>query len=222
MTHHVWDDLLSDRDKNVITAAGYETRGASSWESRGLGESPAILVIDMQRITVGDNVPILDAIEKSRISMGAVAWDALDHIQSFLSFGRERDIPVIYTRVIPQSYSDPSHPDLSIVDEVAPEPEDDIVEKNYASAFYGTDLLTILVSHCIDSLVVLGNTTSGCLRATVVDAQQHGFNVILPQECTFDRIEASHKIGLLDMWMKYAKVLELDEAMDLVDRMVTE
>lgn len=221
MTRYVWDDLLSERDKDVIKAAGYEERGASSWESRGEGDSPALLVIDMQRLTVGNDVPILDAIEESRIAMGEVAWDALEHITSVLSFARDRETPVIYTRVVPQSYDDPSHPDLSIVDEVAPRPEDDIVDKNYASAFYGTDLLTILVSQGIDSLVVVGNTTSGCLRATVVDAQQHGFNVILPQECTFDRIEASHKIGLLDMWMKYANVVEVEEAKTLIDRMVS-
>jgi nicotinamidase-related amidase len=60
-------------------------------------------------------------------------------------------------------------------------------------------------------VIVVGNSTSGCVRATTVDAQQHGFDVIVPQECIFDRIEASHKIGLLDMWMKYAEVQEREE-----------
>jgi nicotinamidase-related amidase len=117
----------------------------------------------------------------------------------------------LYTRVVPSSYDDPDHEDLDIVDPVAPEPDDAVIDKSYASAFYGTDLLSRLVRGDHDSVIVVGNSTSGCVRATTVDAQQHGFDVIVPQECIFDRIEASHKIGLLDMWMKYAEVQEREE-----------
>jgi alkanesulfonate monooxygenase SsuD/methylene tetrahydromethanopterin reductase-like flavin-dependent oxidoreductase (luciferase family)/nicotinamidase-related amidase len=211
MTEHIWDDLLSEQDERVITKAGYDEAGASSWESRGLGENPMVLVIDMQRLVVGENVPILEAVEDYRTAMGEIAWEAIDHIEPFLSFVRERGLPVTYTRVIPSSYDDPDHEDLAIVDPVAPEPEDTVIDKSYASAFYGTDLLSRLVRDDHDSVIIVGNSTSGCVRATSVDAQQHGFDVILPQECLFDRIEASHKIGLLDLWMKYAEVQERSE-----------
>jgi nicotinamidase-related amidase len=211
MTRHVWEDLLTERDKRVIRKAGYDEAGASSWDSRGLGTDPAVLVIDMQRLVVGENEPILDAIEDYRTAMGEVAWDAIDHIAPFLEFAREEGLPVMYTRVVPSSYDDPDHPDLDIVEPVAPEEGEVVIDKSYASAFYGTDLLSRLVRGGHDSVIVVGNSTSGCVRATSIDAQQNGFDVLLPQECLFDRIEASHKIALLDLWMKYAEVLEREE-----------
>lgn len=211
MTEHVWTDLLTERDERVISKAGYDQGGASSWETRQLGDSPLVLVVDMQRLIVGDDEPILDAVESHRTAMGEIAWDAIDRIAPFLSTARDHDVPVAYTRLVPAAYDDPDHEDLEIVDPVAPEPGDPVIDKSYASAFYGTDLVSRLVRRDVDTLVVVGNSTSGCVRATVVDAQQRGFDVALPQECLFDRIEASHKIALLDMWMKYASVLEREE-----------
>jgi hypothetical protein len=64
MTTHIWEDLLSERDRQVIEKAGYSEAGASSWDSRGAGTSPAVLVIDMQRLVVGEDVPVLEAIEE--------------------------------------------------------------------------------------------------------------------------------------------------------------
>lgn len=211
MTERIWDDLLSEQDKQVIEKAGYDKEGASSWESRGLGENPMILVIDMQELIVGDDVPILQAVEKHRTAMGEIAWRAIDHMAPFLGFARDNGIPITYTKVVPSSYEDATHPDLDIVEPVAPTEEDTVIEKSYASAFYGTDLLSRLIRQEIDTVVIVGNSTSGCVRATAVDAQSNGFNVVLAQECIFDRIQASHKIGLLDLWMKYAEVLEVDE-----------
>jgi nicotinamidase-related amidase len=222
MTNRIWEDLLSEEDKQVINKAGYDKEGASSWESRGVGDSPVVLVIDMQNITIGDNIPLLEAIEETRTAMGEVAWNAIDHIQPFLEFSRDRDIPVMYTRVIPSSYDDPDHEDLQIPASVAPEEGEAVIDKSYASAFYGTDLLSRLIRQDADTVVIVGNSTSGCVRATAIDAQQHGFNVVLPQECIFDRIEASHKIGLMDLWMKYAEVLEREEVEDYIEEMGVE
>jgi nicotinamidase-related amidase len=218
MTQRIWEDLLSEQDKQVITKAGYDKEGASSWDSRGMGTNPMVLVIDMQRLVVGEDEPILDAIDDYRTAMGEIAWEAIDHIEPFLEFARDQGLPVTYTRVIPSSYDDPEHEDLAIVEPVAPEAGEAVVDKSYASAFYGTDLLSRLVRGDHDSIIIVGNSTSGCVRATAIDAQQHGFDVILPQECLFDRIEASHKIGLLDLWMKYAEVQELEEVEEYVEQ----
>lgn len=212
MTAHIWDDLLSEQDRQVITKAGYDEEGASSWESRGLGENPMVLVIDMQRLVVGEDVPILEAIEEYRTAMGEIAWDAIDHIEPFLAVAREHGVPVSYTRVVPSSYDDPDHADLDIVEPVAPREGETVIDKSYASAFYGTDLLSRLVRGDHDSVIIVGNSTSGCVRATAIDAQQNGFDVILPQECLFDRVQASHKVALLDLWMKYAEVMERADA----------
>lgn len=216
MTERIWEDLLSEQDRQVISKAGYDEEGASSWESRGLGENPLVLVIDMQRLIVGDDVPILDAIEEYRTAMGEIAWDALDHIQPFLTHARDQGVPITYTRVVPSSYDNADHEDLDIAEPIAPADGDTVIDKSYASAFYGTDLLSRLVRRDVDTLIIVGNSTSGCVRATAVDAKQHGFDVVLPQECIFDRIEASHKIGLLDLWMKYAEVVERETAEEYI------
>jgi len=93
-----------------------------------------------------------------------------------------------------------------------------VVDKNYASAFYGTALLSQLVRRQADTVIVVGNTTSGCVRATAVDARQNGFGVVIPEECVFDRIQASHKIGLLDLWMKYAQVIPVQNVLDYLSQ----
>jgi len=100
MTKRIWEDLLTERDKQVISAAGYDKEGASSWESRGMGTNPMVLVIDMQRLVVGADEPILNAVEEYRTAMGEIAWNAIDHIEPFLEFSRNHEIPVTYTRVV--------------------------------------------------------------------------------------------------------------------------
>lgn len=207
MEKRVWEDLLSERDREVLQKSGYESGGASNWDTRGYGESPALLVIDMQTYIVGDDESIVEAVKKSQIAMGDVAWNAIrDHLQPFLTNVRDVGIPVYHTRVVPERYDDPNHEDLQIVEPMQPEPGETVLTKPYPSAFYGTDLLTKLIRGGIDTLILIGNTTSGCVRATAVDAQQYGFKLVVPEECVFDRIEASHRIGLLDLWMKYAEV----------------
>lgn len=212
----VWDDLLTDLDKKVLDKGGWGKSGAVSWESRGLGNHPAVLVIDMQEMIVGRNVPILEAMDDFRTAMGEIAWKHIEPMQKLLAEAREKGIPVCYTRVIPRSFS--AQDDATqIVAPIAPQEGDIIVEKNFASAFYGTSFLTDLVTRRIDTLIIIGNSTSGCVRATTVDAKQHGFQTILVEDCIFDRIEASHKIGLLDMWMKYAELMTLEQVFRYIE-----
>ena len=208
----IWGDLLSEQDKAVISNAGYGVNGSALWDSRGLGGHPALMIIDMQEMAIGRDVPIVEAIRDCRTAMGSVAWRALESIVPFVEAVRRLDLPVFYTRVIPPGYSK-DDPVIQIVDQLAPHPSNHIIDKPHPSAFYGTDLGTRLVQNSIDTLIVVGNSTSGCVRATVVDARQIGLNVVVPVECVFDRIEASHKIGLLDMWMKYATVKPMAEVL---------
>jgi nicotinamidase-related amidase len=166
----------------------------------------------MQGFIIGDDEPIVEAVTKSKVAMGDVAWEAIrTHLVPFLQTVRDIGLPIIHTRVIPERYDDPNHEDLRIVDPMQPASGETVIEKPYPSAFYGTDLLTRLIRSGADTLILIGNTTSGCIRATAVDAQQYGFKLVVPEDCVFDRIEASHKIGLLDLWMKYAEVLPRDE-----------
>lgn len=202
-------ESLPERDRRIVRESGYEDGGASSWDSREVGNDPAVLVIDMQRFIVGDDEPILDAIQKHQLATGEVAWDAIDHVEPFLDTARSNDVPVLYTKIVPDETDLPDEA-LEIVDPIAPEPSESVIEKSYTSSFFGTDLASRLVRQGTDTVAIVGNVTSGCVRATAIDAVQHGFDVVLPRECVFDRLEISHRIALLEIWMKYGNVARRD------------
>ena len=211
----MWNDLLSEQDKAVIVEAGYAAQGASLWDSRRLGRYPALLIVDMQEMLVGRDLPILQAITDYRTAMGSIAWRSMRYIVPFVEAIRRTAIPIFYTRVIPQDRG-ADDPAVQIVAQLRPRPGDIVIDKLYTSAFFNTDLMAHLARHKIDTLIVVGNSTSGCVRAAVVDARQLGLNPLVPAECVFDRIEASHKIALLDMWMKYAAVMSVTETLEYV------
>lgn len=202
---HIWDDMLSEQDRGVIEQAGYSTRGAVGWNSRSLGQRPVVLVIDMQNSSCGPNVPILEAIKTYRTAMGSIAWAAMEQIKPLLAVVRKANVPIIYTHSIVRNPADLEA--NKIVVPLAPQAGDLVIEKSYASAFYGTALISHLIRRKADTVIIVGNSTSGCVRATCVDAQENGFSVVIPEECVFDRIQASHKVNLLDLWMKYAQVM---------------
>jgi maleamate amidohydrolase len=88
---------------------------------------------------------------------------------------------------------------------------DVVINKRMASAFHETNLPSLLMWHRVDTLIVTGGSTSGCVRATVVDSLSHGFRTIVPEECTSDRHESPHFANLYDMSMKYADVMPVEE-----------
>jgi maleamate amidohydrolase len=97
------------------------------------------------------------------------------------------------------------------------QPVDAIIEKKGASAFHGTGLAGLLAGAGVDTLIVTGATTSGCVRATVVDAVQSGFNVLVPRDCCADRAQAPHDANLYDMQQKYADVVDADDVFGWLD-----
>lgn len=205
MKNTLWQDILSKQDLAVIDKAGYATRGAATFSSRSDAKSPALVIIDMQKLFVGEDVPILEAIETQPTMIGAIGWRAIDAMQPLIAQCRAISIPIIYAKMIPHNRQE-NDPILDIVSVIFPHTEDTVIKKSSSSVFHKTNLLDTLHNLEIDSLILIGNSTSGCIRAAAVDAVQHGFSVIVPHDCVFDRIEASHKISLLDMWMKYATV----------------
>ena len=98
-----------------------------------------------------------------------------------------------------------------IVAEIAPEPQDVYFVKDKPSAFHGTHLLDYLIYLGADTVITTGTTTSGCVRASAVDAAQYNFRSIVPQECVWDRATISHKVNLLDIQMKYGDVKTTDD-----------
>jgi nicotinamidase-related amidase len=104
-----------------------------------------------------------------------------------------------------------------IMDEIVPSAQDIVIRKIKPSAFYGTPLQAFLNDLGADSLVVTGTTTSGCVRASVLDAFSNNIRVVIAEEACFDRSQASHAINLCDMHAKYADVVPVDEALDYID-----
>ena len=216
-----WDSFLSDTDRKVIENAGYG-------KARGLGDSPLLTVIDCQYNYIGADEPILDQQDRWPAGGGEGAWAAVRITGNLLTEARESGVPVLYTRNVQKrtmkfdSFAGKSTWDKSatldnaegsrIVSEIAPQDGDLVLDKSYASAFFGTPLVTYLVGLGVDTLLICGVSTSGCVRATAVDAVTRGFKVAVVADAVADRIVASHKVALLDMWMKYTDVIDSEAA----------
>ena len=221
----VWDDLLTPTDREVIRRGGYG-------KPRGLGERPALLIIDPQYNYAGADKPILEQIQEWPSGVGESAWRAVERLKPLLSAFRGKKRPVIYTRQVQKSmafdgfaakavrsssqYLEGSK-GTSIVEPIAPHEGDTVIDKSYASAFYGTPLLSVLIKLKVDTLLVAGGTTGGCVRATCVDAVSRNFDVAVVQDCVYDRISVSHKVALLDFWMKYCDVFTSLEALQYLE-----
>lgn len=220
----IWDDVLGDTDRAVFDAAGWGRRA-------GFGERPVLLVIDVNYNFCGDRPePILESIQRWRYSCGPEAWTrGIPAITRLIAIARRKRIPVAYTTnprradgldlgvwSLKSHRSDDDvdvigHRGNDIVDEVAPEAGDLFIEKRKPSAFFGTPLMSHLTYLRADSLILVGTTTSGCVRATAVDGVSYDLKVTIPHEAVFDRSELSHKVALLDVHMKYADVTDTDE-----------
>jgi len=224
-----WDDILTVRDKEVFSKSGYGKRA-------GFGQRPAVLVIDVNYNFVGDKPePILDSIKRFRNSCGAECWEGVHRIGELLAECRKKHLPTFYTTGHDdrtnavafgrwQAKNSRSTEDMTdtwdkgndIVDEIAPRGGDIVVRKQKPSAFFGTPLMSMLNEVHADSVLVTGTTTSGCVRASVIDAFSYNLKVSVVEDCVFDRGQASHKINLFDMGMKYADVISLQETVEYV------
>lgn len=103
---------------------------------------------------------------------------------------------------------------LQLADELSPSEDDVVVDKFKPSVFFGTQLESMLNYDGVDTLIVTGVSTSGCVRASVVDGFSYNYRVIIPEECVADRSRISHDIGLFDMAMKYGAVVPLSDLLD--------
>ncbi len=225
MSEASWMRFLTPLDREVYAASGYGARG-------GFGRRPALVVIDVNYAFCGDHPePVLQSIKRWRNSCGDVAWECLGPIKSLLAAARAKGIPVIYTtgvrrpdqwdsgswswknsRTMEQPRAESNNAQgYDILAEIAPQASDIVVLKQKPSAFAGTPFHSYLTLLGCDSILVAGTTTSGCVRATVVDAFSNNIRVAVAEDACFDRFEASHAISLCDMHAKYADVLGSEE-----------
>jgi nicotinamidase-related amidase len=218
-----WEKFLSERDKEHDKLWGKK-------EPYGFGSRPALLLIDIYYSVLGlAREPIFESMKKWPMSTGLEGWAAVDKTAILLAEARKLNIPVIHVKGL---HSGVNHwgrrtrrpqPNLTqeemlkgreIVDEVKPLPGELVIEKAAPSAFKGTPLQFQLTSLGIDTIICCGETTSGCVRATVVDGATHRFRMGVVADCVFDRTEASHYMNLYDMHNKYADVISLEQALE--------
>lgn len=223
----VWDRYLSERDRKVYEQSGYGKRG-------GFGSRPALFIIDVQYNFCGDEPEqtIFEGLKTYRTHCGEAGWRAVPEIERVMGLFRERRYPIFYT-------VSERRPDLldsgvqvgkshrggektvlagthatQTVEPLAPRTEDFLISKRKPSAFFGTPLMSQLNFLDVDTIVLTGCTTSGCIRATALDAFSFNFKVVVPEECTFDRFEFSHAASLFDLNCKYADVVPAQEVVD--------
>ena len=191
-------------------------------QSITLGSLPAVLVVDF---SCGFTDP--------ECALGSDMTEAVEATKRLLDRARAKGLPVVFTTIgYGPSLKDgglwlqkiPSLGDLQVGGrwvEIDPrlEPREDetIVLKKGASAFFGTNLPSILISQGVDSVILCGATTSGCIRATAIDLLQYGYPTLVPRECVADRAQAPHEANLFDIQAKYADVVSLDEVLDYVE-----
>jgi len=230
MTHDIgdvrdiWAGLLSDEELEVIERGGYGKR-------RGLGDSPAVVVIDCQYNHIGADAPIRDQLDEWPAGAGHAGWRVVRTTKKLLDVARQYSIPVIYTRYC---YSEmgarfdafgkkrgrslnafvAGSPGTEIVAEISPQCNDLVIDKVHASAFFGTALISYVIQMKVDTLLITGVSTSGCVRATAIDAVSMNFNVAVVADGVGDRIDSSHRSSLLDLWMKYTDVVYSDEVVE--------
>lgn len=230
MSDPVWTPFLTERDKEVMAACGFGGK-------QGFGKRPAILIVDVSYAFCGDKPePILESIKRWRNSCGDEAWESMKAIGRLLAVGRDRNLPVIYTtgtrrpdgwdagswawknsRSREGAPRTPANVDGdAIVAEIAPQPRDIVITKRKPSAFHASPLMEYLMLLGADSLIIAGTTTSGCVRATAVDAFSYNYRVAVVEEGCFDRFQASHAMTLFDLHAKYADVLKLDQITDFI------
>lgn len=219
MSENIWDGIIPQAEVDAYEAAGF---GRAS----GVGSKPALLIIDVQYRTVGtEPKPFWESIKEFPTSCGEVGWDAVAQIEKLVAQFREKGWPIIYPYVAPKENFDTGRlaakvPALmgvaakgyEFVPPVAPQPGDILLPKRHPSAFFGTPLVSYLVERGIDTLVVTGCTTSGCVRGSVVDGFAYNYRVVVPHDAVYDRSLTSHRVNLFDMNAKYADVMSTDDA----------
>jgi nicotinamidase-related amidase len=225
-----WDEIIPAEEREHYATAGYGKR-------QGLGDHPALIVIDVTYEFIGDKPePVLESIKRWPHSSGEVGWKALTPIANLIAAAREIGAPIFYTRgqferdatdagrwggKLARGFEWPSGSPVRGDDfaaEIAPKSGDTIVRKDKPSAFFGTPLMAYLNERHVDTVLITGCTTSGCVRATAIDAFSFNFKVGVIADGVFDRAQTPHKANLFDLSQKYADVMMSEEAVTELQR----
>jgi maleamate amidohydrolase len=214
---HCWQDVVPAADLKLYSCYARETF---------VGPSPALLAIDLYNLVYrGGAKSPYELEDQYPNSCGIYAHRAIEPTKKLFAAARRAGIPIFYCTQDTRPNIRPDDAvstrraraikeapdDRAIYHEFAPQPADIVIYKQRASMFQGTPIISHLNLLGVRSLIVCGESTSGCVRASVVDAYSSGFHVSVVEECVFDRAELTHKVNLFDMHHKYADVMHLDE-----------
>jgi nicotinamidase-related amidase len=186
---------------------------------QGFGRRPALLVIDMSVGFTSPESPLHCELDHAVAAIGQL-----------LEVARAKGLPVVYTTVsygegekaVAKAFIDKvpallalaeGSPFTEIDPRIAPLPHEPVLNKLFASAFFGTSLQSLLAAHDCDSVLVTGASTSGCVRATAVDVLQNGYRLVIPRGAVGDRNAGAHEQALYDIDAKYGDVISLDESL---------
>jgi maleamate amidohydrolase len=189
-----------------------------------VGPRPALVAIDLYELAYqGGPHPVAEVAKTYPSSCGINAWRAIEPTRLLFAAARAAGLPIFYSTGDSRPGSRPTFVKstnrrmgaiaselLAIRADFAPQPADVVITKQRASAFFGTPLSVHLTQLGVQSVILIGESTSGCVRASAVDAYSHGYHVTLVEECCFDRSDLSHKVNLFDLHHKYVDVMKLD------------
>jgi len=214
-----WDQYLSDDDRAVIQRAKFGRR-------IGFGANPAIIVIDVQKFMIGEP----DAPMQWPSNSGAGGHAAVSRIQAVLRAAREKGVPCffaafeidasgkdmgVYRRkrdlLTTENWCLSGTSGAALMPQMEVSADDIVFVKKKPSGFHGTPLLGYLIERDIDTVIIMGGSTSNCVRATVFDASSYNFRTMVVQDGVFDRIPISHAISLFDMDRQFADVVPSEE-----------
>jgi len=191
----------------------------------GFGERPALVVVDVNRGFTDPASPLVCDLD-----------DCVASIARLLDAFRRAELPVVFTTVCYDDFGkqaaavfiekvpallvlEPGSPWVEIDPRIAPAEGEPVLSKYFASAFFGTTLASVLASAAADTVVVTGASTSGCVRATALDAMQHGYRVVVPREAVGDRNHEAHEANLYDLDTKYADVVPVEDVLSAVEEL---
>jgi len=213
---HCWKDIVTPDDLEIYSHYRRKTF---------VGPAPALLAIDLYELAYrGGAKPPVELVKTYPSACGRYAYEAIEPTKRLFAAARAAGLPIFYSTGDMRSESRPGFvgatkrvkpsidaADYAIRPEFKPQKGDVVITKQRASAFYGTPLAAHLTQLGVQTLIVCGESTSGCVRASAVDGYSHGYHVVLVEECCFDRSALSHKVNLFDMHHKYADVMHVDE-----------
>ena len=192
---------------------------------RYVSENVAVLAIDLyKRVYRGGNRDLSEVTKEYPSSCGRYAWESREPTLRLLAGARHREAPIFFSTgrlerdatkrpTMRQIGEADTSDDLEIMDGFF-EDGDSLIEKDRASAFFDTSLHADLQRGNIDGLIVIGESTSGCVRASAIDAYSLGYHVVVVADCCFDRSQVSHKVSLFDLHHKYADVFFADDVLE--------